>query len=105
MDPDESRWRVLYRATVSDEPATLLDEVILNAASRRTAQRRALRRCVVVVALAAIALWPLRELRPVPGITRSAVTNYGLQEGATRYYLVNVAGAAYAGPGSGEQKQ
>jgi hypothetical protein len=104
-EEDVSQMLVHYRATVSDESTTGLDEIILAAASRRIAQVRAVRRVSLVLALAAVVtccIWEVRVVRVAPPVR---VTDYGRQEGATRYYLLNVASVPYTGPGSEEQKQ
>jgi hypothetical protein len=103
-DEDLSPWLARYRLTVSAEPTTALDEIILAAASRRTARVRTVRRFSLVLALAVVVIWPLWEVRVVRVAPPVRVTDYGRQEGATRYYLLNVAGVPYTGPGSEEQK-
>jgi hypothetical protein len=103
-DEDVSQVLVHYRSTVREESTTALDEIILAAASRRTAQVRTMRRCSLVLALAAVVIWPLWKVRVVPMAPPVRATDYGRQEGATRYYLLNVASVPYTGPGSEEQQ-
>jgi hypothetical protein len=103
-DEDVTQVLVHYRATVSEESTTALDESILAAASRRTVHVRAVRRFSLVLALAAVVVWGLWDVRSVRVAPPVRVTDYGRQEGATRYYLLNVAGDPFTGPGSEEQK-
>jgi hypothetical protein len=103
-DEDVSQMVVKYRSRVREESSTALDELILAAASRRTAQVRAVRRFSLVLALAALIIWPLWEVRIVRMAPPTRVTDFGRQEGATRYYLLNVGSVPYTGPGSEEQK-
>jgi hypothetical protein len=103
-DEDLSQMLVHYRSTVSEEPTPGLDEVILGAASRLAVRVRTVRRSVVVLALAAMVIWPFWEARVVRVAPAARVTDYGRQEGATRYYLLNVGGVPYTGPGSEEQR-
>jgi ferric-dicitrate binding protein FerR (iron transport regulator) len=98
-------WKALYRATVSEEPTTALDDVILKAAGRRTAQVRSMRRGVLVLALAGTAIWPLWHLQPGRLPQTTMATDVGRQEGATRYYLMNVAVPRETGPGLEELHQ
>jgi hypothetical protein len=101
-DEDVSRMLMHYRSTVSEESTTALDDIILSAATRRTAQVRAVRRLSLVLALAAVVIWPLWETRVVRVNPPANGTDYGRQEGATRYYLLNVTSVPYTGPGSEE---
>ena len=92
-----------YRLTVSEEPTPALDEVILKAASRRAMHVRTVRRGIAVLGLAAVIILPFWGARVSRAPQARAPTDYGSQEGATRYYLLNV--ASYTGPGSMEHKQ
>ena len=103
-EEDLSPWLAHYRSSVGEEPTPALDEVILRAASRRAAHVRTMRRSVVVLALAAVAIWPLWRAHVARAPRASNLSGYGLQEGATRYYLLTAAGARYTGPGSMEQR-
>jgi hypothetical protein len=105
MEEGLSHWRMRYRATVDDEPTPGLDDVILKAANRRAMYVRTVRRGVValVLALAAAPIWPLWHLQLVHAPRAKAASDYGRQEGSTRYYLLNVAATSYTGPGSTEQ--
>jgi hypothetical protein len=103
-DEDISQVLVHYRSTVAEESTTALDQIILAAASRRTAQVRAVRRFSLVLTLAAVVICLLWEVRIVPVTPPVRVTDFGREEGATRYYLLNVASVPYTGPGSEEQK-
>ena len=104
-EDDVSHWLARYRSTITEEPTPALDEVILRAASRRALRVRTMRRSAVVLALAAVVIWPLWRAHVAPAPQARDVSNYGRQEGATRYYLLNVATVPYTGPGSMEQKQ
>ncbi len=104
-EEDISHVAMRYRSTVADEPSSALDEVILGAASRRAVRVRMLRRSAVVLALAAVVLWPFWRAHVVRAPQTRNVNGYGLQEGVTRYYLLNAARVQYTGPGSTEGKQ
>lgn len=104
-----SDWSARYRSVASDEPTPLLDEMIFAAAARRAQRARVARRgaAAVAVAMAAIGIftlmphWRMDVHRPYAS-TRP--TGYGLEEGATRYYLAHIAGAPYSGLGSTEDE-
>lgn len=92
---DESNERLIaqYRSAALDEPSESLDRAILKLARHRAARVRGARRgvalcamLVVAVALATLSRRP-HGIKPRPTPIR---TNYGLQEGATRDYLLNV---------------
>jgi hypothetical protein len=102
-EEDVSRWLVSYRSTVTEETTPALDEFILRAAGRRAVRVRTLRVSIVVIGLAAVVILPFWGAHLIRGPQARAASGYGRQEGATRYYLLNV--ASYTGPGSMEQKQ
>lgn len=93
-----------YRLAASDEPTPALDAVVLRAADLRAVRVRTLRRSVVVLALAAVALgtWPLWRAQGTRAPPLRNASGYGREEGATRYYLLSVANVRYTGPGSTE---
>lgn len=86
-----------YRSAALDEPSASLDRAILDLARHRAVRVRAARRgvalcAILVVAVAAVAVVGVSHR---PGTMKSrqtaaARTNYGLQEGATREYLLTV---------------
>ncbi len=94
-----------YQSTVTEEPTPVLDELILSAARRRAVRVRAMRRSVMVFAVAAWVVWPFWPPHAVQFTRAGDESGYGRLEGATRYYLLHVAGAPYTGPGSMEQTQ
>jgi hypothetical protein len=104
-EEDVSELLVRYRSTVSEEPTPALDGAILRAAGSRAARVRTMRGSVVALGLAAVVIWPFWRAHVVPAPRAIRVSGYGLQEGATRYYLLTAAGVPYAGPGSMEQRQ
>jgi hypothetical protein len=104
-EEDLSPWLRRYRLTATEELTPGLDEAILGAASGRAMRVRMVRRSIVGFALAAVVIssfWSARLLR-VP--QAKEVTDYGRQEGVTRYYLLNVDVAPHTGIGSKEQEQ
>lgn len=92
---DESNERLIiqYRSAALDEPSASLDRAILDFAHRRAVRVRAARRGVALcsMVLVAIALMTISH-RPHAKRPRqmAARTGYGLQEGATRDYLLTV---------------
>lgn len=104
-EEDALPWRATYRRTLPEEATPALDEVILRVANRRAARIRALRRSAVAFALVAVAILPIWRTLTTHEPEAARMTNYGYHEGATRYYLLNVAGAPYTGPESKEQKR
>jgi len=96
-----------YRSTISQEATPALDALILKAASRRVVHVRTMRRSVVALAMAAAVAvtWPLWHAHGVRAPEARDVSGYGREEGATRYYLLNVASVQYVGPGSTEHGQ
>lgn len=105
IEDDESDWVVRYRSGVTEEPASALDENIIRAAGRRALRVRTTRRGLVVLVLAAVVLSMFWRSHGVRAPQVRSVSNDGLQEGATRYYLLNVAGSPYTGPGAMEHKR
>ena len=104
-EEDLSPWLRRYRLTATEELTPALVEAILKAASGRALRVRAVRRSIVGLALTAVVIswfWSARLLR-VP--EAKEVTDYGRQEGVTRYYLLNVDAAPHTGIGSKEQEQ
>lgn len=92
---DESNERLIieYRSAALDEPSASLDQAILDQARRRAVRVRTARRTFalcsmlgVAVALVTVSHRP-HAMKASHPLTR---TNYGLQEGATREYLLNV---------------
>jgi hypothetical protein len=102
-EEDTSSWMERYRSTVMDEQTPALDEVILAAARRRAVRVRTIRRSVVVLGLAAVVILPFWRAHVSRAPQARAASDYGRQEGATRYYLMNV--TSYTGPGSMERTQ
>jgi len=94
---------VRYRSTVAEEPTPALDEVILRAASRRAVRVRTIRRSIAALGLVAVLALPFWRAPSTREPEVGAARDYGRQEGATRYYLSNV--ASFTGPGSMEHKQ
>lgn len=92
---DESNERLIvqYRSAALDEPSTSLDRAILDFAHRRAVRVRAARRGVALCAMVAVAVALMtvshRPHAKKPG-QMAARTGYGLQEGATRDYLLTV---------------
>ena len=100
-----SPWLRRYRLTATEELTPALDEAILRAASGRAMRVRTVRRSIVGLALTAVVIssfWSARLLRAPQA---KEVTDYGRLEGATRYYLLNVAAAPHTGIGSKDQEQ
>ena len=92
---DESDERLItqYRSTAFDEPSASLDRAILKLARRRAVRVRGVRYGVSVCAMLVVAVALVTISRRPPAIKASRTplrTNYGLQEGATRNYLLNV---------------
>jgi hypothetical protein len=90
----------LYQSSVASEPATNLDDSILMAAHRHASRVRTTRRSVVAIAMGAILAWSLWISHSDSTTGTPVATGFGLQEGVTQYYLLNVAGAHYEGPAS-----
>jgi hypothetical protein len=92
-DEKNERLIIQYRSAALDEPSASLDRAILTLASRRAVRVRTVRRSVALCAMlvAAVAMVTVSprpraiKARPIP-----ARTGYGLQEGATRDYLLTV---------------
>lgn len=105
IEDDESDWVVRYRSRVTEEPTSALDESILRAAGRRAVRVRTTRRSMVVLALAAVVLTTFWRSHTVRAPQVRNASGDGLQEGATRYYLMNVAGSPYTGPGAMEHRR
>lgn len=92
---DESNERLIiqYRSAAVDEPSESLDRVILDVARRKAVRVRIARGGVVlcVVLVVAIGLETASHRpREVKTGQIAARTGYGLQEGATRDYLLTV---------------
>lgn len=90
-DEGDERLFIQYRSVAVEEPSVRLDRAILADAGRRAARARALRRGVALCAMLVVAVTvmtlsqhPHETKRPIP-----AERDYGLQEGATRDYLLN----------------
>jgi hypothetical protein len=98
-----------YRASVEDVATPILDQVIMAAAGRQAARRRFARRAgeaFFVAALAVIGIgvaWHAHQSNT--NRSTSTVTNYGMIEGLTRPYLLQVGGTQYSGPGLNEGTQ
>lgn len=92
---DENNERLIfqYRSAALDEPSASLDRTILALARRRAVRVRTARRgvtlCAILMAAFAVVTVSQRpraiKARPIP-----ARTGYGLQQGATRDYLLTV---------------
>jgi hypothetical protein len=104
-DEDISQMLVSYRSTATEELTPGLDKVILGAASRRAVRVRTIRRSVVGLALAVVIILPYWETHMIRTPQARGVSDYGRQEGATRYYLLDLASVPYTGPGSEEHRQ
>jgi hypothetical protein len=79
-----------YRDTLDDIPTPNLDRVVLLAAQRHAARRRAGRRLVAVVLLGALAALTTGLAHRGQNVQRlPAATNYGWSEGASREYLLS----------------
>jgi hypothetical protein len=82
-----------YRSAARDETSASLDRAILDLARRRAARVRTARRGVASCALlvVAVALVTVSHRPHAMKATHTAArTDYGLQEGATRDYLLTV---------------
>lgn len=92
---DDSHERLLmeYRSAALDEPSASLDRAILDLAHRRAVRVRTARRgvalCALLLVAAALVTVPHRP-RGRQATQPPARTGYGLQEGATRDYLLTV---------------
>lgn len=92
-DKSNERLIIQYRSAALDEPSESLDRAILDLARHRALRVRSARRGILLCALLVVAGALMtsshrsREMKPRPTAVR---TNYGLQEGATRDYLLNV---------------
>lgn len=98
IEDDLNQCLAQYRSASRDQSASALDEVILAAARRHVQRRRAARATAVtlaVLAVACVSFWNAHFDRQ-PQVRH----DYGLDEGATRYFLSNVAASPYKGPGS-----
>lgn len=91
-DDGNERLIIRYRSVAVEEPSAELDRAILADAGRRAARVRVLRRgvalcamLVVAVTLMTLSQHPHETKRPIP-----TKRGYGLQEGVTRDYLLNV---------------
>ncbi len=92
---DESPERVLrrYRSTALEEPCASLDCAILALARRKAARVRSLRRGAALCAMltvAAVLASPSQRPGAIKTDATRVRTNYGLQAGSTRYYLLTV---------------
>jgi hypothetical protein len=105
IDEDAALILAHYRSTSTDQPTPDLDAVILEAANRHTVHRRIIRRTTVGFALVAAIVVPFLGMLLLHAPQASATSDYGRQEGSTRYYLLTGSGAPFTGPGSTEQKQ
>jgi hypothetical protein len=103
MEEEVQSWRARYRRTLTDEPIAALDEVILRAASRHATRVRTVRRSALLLVLAAVVMWPYWSKKEIHAPRASQESGFGREEGATRYYLLNVAAVPYTGPGALEQ--
>lgn len=91
-DDSHERLLIQYRLAALDEPSASLDRAILDLAHRRAVRVRTARRgvalCALLLIAAALVTVPHRPHgRPATPPSR---TGYGLQEGATRDYLLTV---------------
>jgi|SRR6185437_4246893 len=92
-DDRYERLIIQYRSAALDEPSASLDHAILDLARRRALCVRAARRGVALCAMLVIAVAAVSvSHRPHAVKTRqmAARSDYGLQEGATRDYLLTV---------------
>lgn len=92
---DESNERLIiqYRSVAHDEPTTSLDRTILSFARRRAARVRTARRGVALCALLVVAVAVVSVAHRSRQMNTGRIANrtdYGLQEGTTRDYLLTV---------------
>lgn len=103
MTSDETTpWMLQYRASVSDTPTPALDQAILSAAVRASANRRTARQFKAAALIASFALFGLGAVWHVsqPGFDpRPITTEYGRFEGISRRYLLEVETPGFAGFG------
>jgi hypothetical protein len=104
-EEDLSPWLGPYRLTATEEPTPALDEAILTAARGRAMRVRTVRRGIVGLALTAVVISSFWSANLLWVPQAKEATDYGRQEGATRYYLLNVAAAPHTGIGSKEPEQ
>jgi hypothetical protein len=92
-DEDTERLVIQYRSAALDEPSASLDHAILDLARRKALRVRTARRgvalCAMLVVAIALMTVPHRR-RAMKATPMPARTSYGLQEGATRDYLLTV---------------
>jgi len=105
MINDDETTRLLnrYRASVEDVATPILDQTIMRAAAHQVAKRRFVRRAQGAFLAAALAVMAIsigwhshlsNTTRATPNLT-----NYGMIEGLTRPYLLQVGTNQYSGPG------
>ena len=98
-----------YRASAEDEATPILDRAILAAAGRQAAKRRLVRYAgggffvTVLTALSVAVAWRFHQTDT--GGATFTITNYGVIEGVTRSYLLEVGTTQYRGPGLTENTQ
>lgn len=92
-DDSDARWLIEYRSAALDEPSASLDRAILDLAHHRAVRARTTRRgialCALLLVVAALVTAPHRP-RGRQATQPLVRTGYGLQEGATRDYLLTV---------------
>ena len=102
-DDDTTRLLNRYRASIEDVATPILDQTLMKAAARQAAKRRFVRRAQGAFFAAALAVMAISISwhSHVPNTTRATpnLTNYGMIEGLTRPYLLQVGTNQYAGPG------
>lgn len=102
-DDDTTRLLNRYRAAIEDVATPILDETIMRAAARQAAKRRFVRRAPGAFFAAALAVMAISIgwHSHVPNTTPATpnLTNYGMIEGLTRPYLLQVGTNQYSGPG------
>jgi hypothetical protein len=92
---DDSNERLIlqYRSAALDEPSASLDRAILTLARRRAVRVGTVRRGVALFAMLVFAVAVVtvsQRPRAIKAMPIPARTGYGLQEGATRDYLLTV---------------
>jgi hypothetical protein len=105
MTSDEEFTVAHYRASLEDVGTPGLDQKILAAAHRRVVQRRVMRMSGGVIAVVGIVLVSIHATSHRDTPPSVDVTDFGVIEGATRSYLLQVQPPAYSGAGLNEGRE
>ena len=102
-DDDTTGLLNRYRASIEDVATPILDQTLMRAAASQAAKRRFVRRAqgaffAGAFAVMAISIGWHRHVPNTTGATHN-LTNYGMIEGLTRPYLLQVGANQYSGPG------